>query len=212
MSKENLKIFIIDDDEEVQSSISLLVRSAGYKVKAYSGIEQFLENENYTGAGCILLDVFLKEKNGLELQEEIETKFDCLPIIFITGFGNVPMSVEAIKKGALNFLEKPIEDKRLFKAIEEAVLKSQALIINRDEIEQFKTLISSLTAREYEVFCYVITGMLNKQIANELNVSENTIKNHRLSITEKLGVKSIAEKIYIAEKLKIKGAKINHSS
>jgi FixJ family two-component response regulator len=212
MSKENFKIFIIDDDKEVQSSILLLVRSAGYKVKAYSGAEQFLENENYTGAGCILLDVFLKEKNGLELQEEIETKFDCLPIIFITGFGNIPMSVEALKKGALNFLEKPIEDKQLFKAIDEAVLKSQALIANRNEIEKFKSLISSLTAREYEVFCYVITGMLNKQIAYELNVSENTIKNHRLRITEKLGVKSIAEKIYIAEKLNIKGVKINHSS
>ncbi len=114
--KTEIKVFIIDDDEEIRQSISLLLKSAGYRTESFSGTEQFLEKENYNGTGCILLDVFLGEKTGLELQAEIETKFECLPIIFITGQGNIPMSVEAMKKGALNFLQKPIDDKELFTA------------------------------------------------------------------------------------------------
>jgi FixJ family two-component response regulator len=212
MDKKKFKVLLIDDDEEILQSISLLLKSVGYSVECFKVIEQFLERENYTGAGCILLDVFLKGKSGLELQEVLETKFDCLPIIFITGRGSIPMSVKAMKKGALSFLQKPIDEKELFKVIEEAFDKSNALVTKHDEIEKVKSLVNSLTAREYEIFCYLITGMPNKQIAYALNVSENTIKNHRLKITEKLGVKSVAEKIYIAEKLNIKGATINHSS
>ena len=122
------------------------------------------------------------------------------------------MSVEAMKKGALNFLQKPIDDKELFKAIEEAIERSSTLITKQNDINRFKALINALTAREYEIFCYVITGALNKQIAAELGIAEHTIKNHRLKITEKLGVKSVAEMIYIADKLNIKGAVINHSN
>jgi FixJ family two-component response regulator len=138
------------------------------------------------------------------LQVEIETKFEYLPIIFITGQGDIPMSVEAMKKGAVNFLQKPIDEKELFNAIDEALQRSISLISKQTEIEKFKSLISTLTAREYEIFRYVITGMLNKQIASELGIAEHTVRNHRLKITEKLGVKSVAEMIYIAEKLNIK--------
>jgi FixJ family two-component response regulator len=212
MKKQETKVFIIDDDEEIRQSISLLLKSAGYKTESFPGTEQFLETKNQNGAGCILLDVFLGGKTGLELQEEIETKFECLPIIFITGQGNIPMSVEAIKKGALNFLQKPIDDKELFNAIEEALNRSNALVTKQNEIEKFKSLVNFLTAREYEIFRYVIIGILNKQIATELGIAEHTVKNHRLSITDKLGVKSVAEMIYMAEKLNINGAiVINHS-
>jgi len=212
MNKLDSKIFLIDDDEEIRQSISLLLKSAEYEVKSFASIDQFLENENYKGAGCVLLDVFLEGKTGLELQVEIETKFECLPIIFISGQGNIPMSVEAMKQGALNFLQKPIDDTELFKAIDETFERSSALITKQSEINQFKALINSLTAREYEIFCYVITGALNKQIAAELGIAEHTVKNHRLKITEKLGVKSVAEMIYIAEKLNIKGHTVkNHS-
>ena len=212
MKNSNSKVFVIDDEEEVLQSISLLLNSAGYKAETFKSTEQFLKKENHNDAGCILLDVFLEGKTGLELQAEIETKFECLPIIFITGRGNIPMSVEAMKKGAINFLQKPIDDKELFKAIEEALDRSNSLLTKQNEIDKFKSLVNSLTAREYEIFRYVITGMLNKQIAAELSIAEHTVKNHRLNITEKLGIKSVAEMVYIAEKLNIKGTTANHTS
>jgi FixJ family two-component response regulator len=209
MNKQNSKVFIIDDDQEITESVSLLLKSAGYETESYPGTEQFLETKNHNSAGCILLDVFLGGKTGLELQEEIEVKFESLPIIFITGQGNIPMSVEAMKKGAINFLQKPIDETELFNAIEEALNRSSELVTKQNEIEKFKLLVNSLTAREYEIFSYIITGTLNKQIAAELGIAEHTVKNHRLNITDKLGVKSVAEMVYIADRLNIKGASIS---
>jgi len=211
MDKTNRKIFLIDDDEEIRSGVSLLLKSLGYNIESFKSVSEFLEVADHTGPGCILLDIFLGAETGLEMQSKIEIKFESLPIIFITGQGNIPMSVEAMKKGAINFLQKPIDDKELLKAIEEAVTRSDELIKKQNEIEKFKSLVSSLTAREYEIFRYVITGMLNKQIAAELGIAEHTVKNHRLNITEKLGVKSVPEMIYMAEKLSIKTSKNNNS-
>jgi FixJ family two-component response regulator len=210
MNKQNSKVFIIDDDQEITESVSLLLKSAGYETESYPGTEQFLETKNHNSAGCILLDVFLGGKTGLELQEEIEVKFESLPIIFITGQGNIPMSVEAMKKGAINFLQKPIDETELFNAIEEALNRSSELVTKQNEIEKFKLLVNSLTAREYEIFSYIITGTLNKQIAAELGIAEHTVKNHRLNITDKLEVKSVAEMVYIADRLNIKGASISN--
>jgi FixJ family two-component response regulator len=204
MNKAESKIFLIDDDEDIRSGISLLLKSIGHNVESFKSVSEFLEFADHTGPGCILLDIFLGEETGLELQSKIEIKFESLPIIYITGQGNIPMSVQAMKKGAINFLQKPIDDKELMKAIEEALSTSDERIRKQNEIEKFKSLVSSLTAREYEIFRYVITGMLNKQIAAELGIAEHTVKNHRLSITEKLGIKSVAEMIYMAEKLSIK--------
>lgn len=203
MNKTDQKVFLIDDESDVRESLSLFLKSAGYKVESFQSVKQFLEQTNYDGAGCILLDIFLGEKSGLELQEEIETKFDQLPIIFITGFGNISITVEALKKGAINFLEKPIDEKKIISAIEEALEKSSALVTKYKELDRVKSLINTLTAREYEVFKYVITGMLNKQIASELGIAEHTVKNYRLKVTEKLGVKSVPELLHMAEKLGI---------
>jgi FixJ family two-component response regulator len=210
MNKINSKVFIIDDDEEIRSGISLLLKSAGYNAVCYNSAEQFLKIEDNNSMGCILLDVMLEGKSGLELQEEIEMKFDCLPIIFLTANGNIPMSVEAIKKGAINFLQKPVDENKLIKAIVEALNKSKAIVSKYNELDKLKSLINSLTAREYEIYRCLITGMLNKQIASELGIAEHTVKNHRLNITDKLGVKSVAEMVYMAEKLSIKGATINN--
>lgn len=212
MNKKYSKVFIIDDDDETRQGLTLLLKSYRYNVISYQGVEEFIKNENYSGGGCILLDVFLKGRTGLELQAEIESKFECLPIIFMSGRGNISMSVEALKKGAINFLQKPIDEEELIKAIDEALSTSEAIVARYNEIDRIRTLIHSLTAREFEIFRYVITGLLNKQIAIELGISEHTIKNHRLKITEKLGVKSVAEMVYMAEKLSIRSSIANHSS
>jgi FixJ family two-component response regulator len=208
MDKKNSKVFIIDDDAEIRQSLSLLLKSAGYQTESYSSINEFLAIENYNGAGCILLDVFLGGKTGLELQADIETKFECLPIIFITGHGDIPMSVEAMKKGAVNFLQKPVDSEKLIAAINEAIIISESTLARYNELDRIRSLIHSLTAREFEIFRYVITGMLNKQIAADLGIAEHTVKNHRLKITEKLGVKSLPELVYIADKLHITGKKL----
>lgn len=208
MDKKNSKVYIIDDDAEIRQSLSLLLKSAGYQTESFSSINEFLEMENYNGAGCILLDVFLGGKTGIDLQADIETKFECLPIIFITGHGYIPMSVEAMKKGAVNFLQKPVDSEKLIDAINEAIIISESTLARYNELDRIRSLIHSLTAREFEIFRYVITGMLNKQIAADLGIAEHTVKNHRLKITEKLGVKSLPELVYIADKLHITGKKL----
>ena len=212
MNKADSKIFLVDDDTEIRDGISLLLKSSGYTVETFSSTDQLLARGKYDGCGCILLDVFLGGKTGIELQEEIEIKFDHLPIIFISGYGNISMSVEVLKKGALNFLEKPIDEQKLLKAIDEALNKSFRIVSEHKEINKLRSLINQLTAREYEIFSFVITGTLNKQIAAELGISEHTVKNHRLNITEKLGVKTIPEMIIMAEKLNIKSSTVNLSS
>ncbi|MBV6419147.1 MAG: Response regulator protein TmoT [Ignavibacteriaceae bacterium] len=204
MNKSDCKIFLIDDDEEIRQSLALLLGSTGYQVESFISFEEFLEKTNHIGPGCIILDVILGGKTGLELQTEIEMRFESFPIIFITGHGNIPMSVEALKKGAINFLEKPIDERNLINAIEEALSRSLTLNIKYSEIDKIKSLVSSLTAREYEIFRHVITGMLNKQIAVELGIAEHTVKNHRLKITEKLRVKTVPEMIYMADKLSLR--------
>lgn len=193
-------IFIVDDDISVRRGISLLLNSAGYYFKAFENIKDLLDAEDINIPGCILLDIFMGEESGLELQDAIRKKFRNTPIIFLTGHGNIPMSVQALKKGAINFLQKPVDDKILLKAVEEAIINSQYLLNIHLEKNKCKALIASLTPRELEILGFVIKGKLNKQIASELNIAEHTVKLHRGRITEKLGVKSVPEMIFIAEK------------
>ncbi|MEJ2103443.1 MAG: response regulator [Ignavibacteriaceae bacterium] len=200
MKNKNEIVFIIDDEESVRRSISLLLKSSGYCVEVFSSSEEFINKDKFDGVGCIILDVNLGGKSGLDLQEELLQESFQFPIIFITGKGSIPMSVEAMKKGAINFLPKPFEDQALLQSVEEALILCRK---NKSEIEEIKSinsLISKLSEREMEVFRYVISGMLNKQIAAELNIAEHTVKLHRGKITEKLGVKSVAEMVRFAEK------------
>ena len=203
MKNEEYRIFIVDDDESIRRSLSLLIRSAGYPVFAFRGAEEFLESENFNGIGCILLDIFLDGKSSLDLQEEISKKFSNLPIIFITGLGDVPMSVQALKKGAINFLQKPVDSQQLLWAVEEAISKSSELVLEQNHTFKIKALFDKLTPREYEIFRFILTGMLNKQIASELNITEHTVKLHRGKITKKLGVKSVAEMVRLAQKINL---------
>jgi FixJ family two-component response regulator len=200
MNYKTETIFIIDDDESVRRSLSLFLKATKYNVEAYSSSEEYLAREPYNGIGCLILDVNLGGKTGLELQEELRINGSHLPIIFITGIGDIHMSVTALKKGAINFLEKPFKDEELLQSISEALEMSKKMKAENDEVKNARSLIGSLTPKENEVLKYLLIGMLNKQIANELNITEHTVKLHRMSISEKLGVKSVAEIIHIAEK------------
>jgi FixJ family two-component response regulator len=197
------RIFIVDDDISVRRGISLLLNSAGYTVEAFENIKDLMQAEDINIPGCILLDIFLGEESGLELQEAIRNKFRNIPIIFMTGHGDIPMSVQALKKGAINFLQKPVDDKILLRAVDEAIKNSHFLLNIQMEKDYCQALIDSLTPRELEILRFVIKGLLNKQIASELNIAEHTVKLHRGRITEKLGVKSVPEIIYVAERSNI---------
>lgn len=203
MTKVDEKVFVIDDDPSVRRSLPLLLKSSDYSTETFSSSEDFLKRDIFNGTGCIILDINLEGKSGLELQDELINQPYYLPIIFITGKGSVPESVRALKKGAIDFLQKPFDDQQLLGAVKEAIVKSHEIKKEFDELKNLKSLISKLTERELEVFKHVITGMLNKDIAAHLNITEHTVKLHRGKITMKLGVKSVAELVRIAEKLGI---------
>ena len=200
MNSQAETIFIIDDEESIRQALSAYLESFGYHVEIFSSSEEFLARNTYTGIGCLVLDVNLNGKSGLELQEELFTDHSILPIIFISGLGNIQMSVRALKKGAVNFLEKPFSQEELLNSINEALSLSRQLKQQRDESQLAQQLISLLTSRELEVLRYSMSGLLNKQVASELNIAEQTVKHHRQSISEKLNVKSMPEMIRIAEK------------
>ena len=193
-------IFIIDDDKSVRESISLFLTAHEYHVELFSSSEEYMARDAYLGTGCLLLDIKLKGKSGLELQDELISKDAVLPIIFITGRGNIQTTVQALKKGAVNFLEKPLKNNELLQSIKEALSLSRELKSEKEANTSAFKLIQTLTLRESEVLRYLMNGMLNKQIAYEFSISEKTVKIHRHNICIKLGVKSVPEIIRIAEK------------
>ena len=200
MTDRDVLIFVVDDDASVRRSLSLLLKSAGYEVKTFASAEEFLGQAPLGGIGCIILDVRMKGMTGLELQERLG-RHDChMPIIFMTGHGDIPMSVQAIKKGAVDFLTKPFNDTELLSVIESAVGKCRAEKAVLDQLRDFRKRVATLTPREHEVFLHVIAGLLNKQIADELNIREHTVKVHRGRVMEKLGADSLAELVRLAEK------------
>jgi two-component system response regulator FixJ len=196
-------VFIIDDDASVRTSLARLLRSAGFEVEVFATAELFLEREHYDGVGCIVLDVRMPGISGIDLQDELSKADYSMPIVFITGHGNIPMGVQAIKKGAVDFLAKPFDDEELLQAVREAIEKDTQGRIEHAEVHDIRGRIELLTAREYEILRYVITGMLNKQIAYKLGIAEKTVKVHRGRIMEKLGVGSVADLVRLAEKVGI---------
>jgi FixJ family two-component response regulator len=193
-------VFVIDDDASVRKSLSRLLRSAGYQVEPFPSAEQFLSREHFDGVGCIVLDIQMPGLSGLDLQEELSKADYHMPIIFVTGHGDIPTSVQAMKKGAVEFLTKPFDDKQLLGAVESAIQKNGRERTEYQEVQDIRRRIELLTAREYEIFRYVITGMLNKQIALGLKIAEKTVKVHRARVMEKLGVDSVVELVRLAEK------------
>jgi FixJ family two-component response regulator len=200
-------VFVIDDDPSVRKSLSRLLRSVGHSVETFSSAEEFLAREQFDGIGCIILDVQMPGMSGMNLQAELSKAEYSMPIVFITGHGDIPMSVEAVRKGAVHFLTKPFDDNDLLRAMREAIEKDRKAKAEQAEIHDIRNRFSLFTPREYEILRYVITGMLNKQIAFQLKIAEKTVKVHRGRVMEKLRVDSVAELVRLAEKTGIEPLK-----
>jgi len=199
-------VFVVDDDASVRKSLSRLLRSLGFEVETFVSAELFLERDPYDGVGCIILDIRMPGLDGLTLQDHLAKADYGMPIIFITGHGDVPMSVRAMKKGAVDFLPKPFDDEELLQAVRRAVEKDALARAEREEVNRIQNQMQQLTPREIEILRYVISGRLNKQIAYKLGIAEKTIKIHRGKIMEKLHVSSVADLVRLAEKAGIKPA------
>ncbi len=193
-------IHIVDDDASFRSAISRVLKIAGYEVADYESAPRFLRTIADAKPGCVLLDLQMPFFGGLQLQEELARLSRDWPIIFMTGYGNIPTSVRAIKAGAEDFLAKPVSRKTLLEAIERALARYAGMRESRDQLNSFRSLIATLSPRESEVFSQMVRGKLNKQIAHLLGTSERTVKAHRHMVMEKLQVHSFAEAVSIAER------------
>jgi FixJ family two-component response regulator len=203
-SPPNATVFLIDDDASVRRGLTRLIKSIGHQVQAFASARQFLDSEwQRHNPACLVLDVRMPGLSGLDLQRELEAKKENLPIIFITGHGDVPTSVRAMKAGAADFLQKPVTDKDLLKAIEDALLRASHDSAEWEERKEIHRRIDTLTPREREVMTLVVKGFLNKQIAFELGTVEKTIKVHRARVMEKMKVGSLAELVRVTEKVGI---------
>jgi len=194
-------VFVVDDDHGMRKALQRLCQSAGLKVKTFASAREFLDGGAPESPACIVLDVRMPGLSGLDLQAEIATRNIQTPIVFITGQGDIPMSVKAMKAGAVDFLTKPFHHKALIAVIREAISKDVRLKASQTEQETIQRRVQILTLREHQVFEMVIKGMLNKQIAFELGTSEQTIKVHRGRVMEKMQVASVAELVQAAVKV-----------
>jgi len=194
-------IHVVDDDQSFQTAISRLLRAFGYAVRCYTNAGDFLLAEIDDAPGCILLDVRLPGPSGLDLQRALASRPNPLPIIFLSGYGDIPSSVQAIKAGAMDFLTKPVQRETLLKAIQNALARGIENRVLHDQLRNWRACYNTLTKREAEVFSRVVAGKMNKEIASELGAAERTIKAHRAQVMEKMHAGSIAELVHIADQL-----------
>lgn len=194
-------VFIVDDDNSLREALSSLIRSIGLRAETFASAHDFLRYERPSVPACLVLDVRLPGLSGLELQRELAAAAELLPIIFITGHGDIPMTVRAIKAGAIEFLPKPFREQDLLDAIWQALDQARAALRRRAELSKLRENFGALTNREHEVAKMIVRGMLNKQIAAKLKLSEITIKVHRRRVMEKMNASSLAELVQILGKL-----------
>lgn len=201
MSEPRPVVFVVDDDKAVCTALRRLIHSVGLDVETFTSARDFLQAKRAQVPSCLVLDVRLPDLSGLNLQEKLAEADIDLPIIFITGYGDIPMTVQAMKAGALEFLTKPFKDQELLDAIQRGIEKHRLLLAIRAEVSDLQTRYESLTPRERQVFPLVARGRLNKQIAAELGASEKTIKIHRGQVMVKMRADSVADLVRMAEKL-----------
>jgi len=194
-------VYVVDDDLSVREALSSLIRSVGLRVETYPSAAAFLEAERPTGVACLILDVRMPGLSGLELQSRMAQSGPAIPIIFITGHGDIPMAVLAMKKGAVEFLSKPFRDDDLLAAIQSAMERARDSHREESEVGEIRRRYALLTAREKEVIAYIVKGALNKQAASELGVSEMTVKVHRHNIMHKMGVSRLPDLVRMVERL-----------
>ncbi|WP_109478024.1 response regulator [Paraburkholderia sp. C35] len=208
MSDMAALVYVVDDDPSVRRALTRLIRSAGHEVEAYGSACEFLEHACAgRGPACVVLDVQLPDLSGLELQRRLDAR---LPIVFLTGHGDIAMTVGAIKAGASDFLTKPVSDSDLLHAIDQALARSVEVSKSLHELEELRSRVDRLTVREREVMNLVVLGRLNKQVACELGTVEKTVKAHRARVMQKMEVSSLAELVRIADKVAV--AAVNHQA
>jgi FixJ family two-component response regulator len=199
-------ICVVDDDTDVRNSLSSLLRAVGYSVETFAGPSEFLASDAINSASCLILDIRLGEADGLEFQKELVESDASIPVILISGYGDIPMTVRAMKAGAVNFLPKPFEEEALLAAVQEAVSRDQRRRADAQRDENIRLRYDSLTSREREVMGLVTAGLMNKQVAWRLSLSEITVKIHRGNMMRKMQAKSLAELVRMADMLGVRQA------
>jgi FixJ family two-component response regulator len=205
MSEETPSIVVIDDDASIRKSLDNLFRSVGFQAELFASPQEFLQSSRPDRPGCIVLDVRFPGRSGLDMQQELATANIQLPIIFITGYGDIPMSVRAMKAGAVEFLTKPFRDQDLLDAVGAALEKDRVRRSGDSRLAELRSRFDTLTARERQVLGLVVAGRLNKQIAGDLGVSEMTVKMHRRQVMRKMQATGVAQLVRLADQLGIGG-------
>ena len=201
MPETQAVVFVVDDDASVREALQRLVRSAGLRVEAFASAEEFLNRPRPDVPSCLVLDVRLPDLSGLDLQRRMVDANNEMPIVFITGHGDIPTTVRAMKAGAVEFLTKPLVEGDVLESIRQAIARDRAGRAQHAETADVRARFASLTPREEEVMAWVVSGLLNKQIAGELGISEETVKVHRGHMMRKMGVDSVAELVRMSERL-----------
>lgn len=201
MSNVSPMVFVVDDDVSVRESLEALIRTAGFQTETFDCAQQFLAYPRPVAPSCLILDVSLPDLNGLDLQERVRNDGTALPIIFITGHGDVPMTVRAMKAGAMEFLTKPFKDDVLLDAVQNALKSSEAALGHEASLSALREKYASLSPRELEVMALVVSGLLNKQVGDDLGISEITVKAHRGSVMRKMDAGSLPDLVNMAARL-----------